>query len=191
MAIQQTLIEKASQGDRLAQYHLYQSCYPILLVVCRRYRKNEQDAHAVLNQGFLKIIVNLSRYRFEEVPFEVWIRRVMINVAIDVFRTERKWRESVDLKPTAADLPMVAVNWNDADHLFNMDTLESMIQRLNPISQQVFNLYAIDGYSHREIAELLGFEEGTSKWYLSKARAQLQEWIALEMKEKSTKVSVL
>jgi RNA polymerase sigma-70 factor (ECF subfamily) len=115
----------------------------------------------------------------------------MINVAIDVFRTERKWRESVDLKPTAADLPMVAVNWNDADHLFNMDTLESMIQRLNPISQQVFNLYAIDGYSHREIAELLGFEEGTSKWYLSKARAQLQEWIALEMKEKSTKVSVL
>lgn len=150
--------------------------------VCMRYRRNKQDAVLILNNGFLKIIQNLDRYKSNEIPFDAWIRRIMINAAIDDFRREKKWREStLFTDQMERSLPDHPINWNEAEQRLDSAHLEAYLQRLSPVTQQVFNLFAIDGYSHKEIAELLKISEGTSKWHVNNARVQLQQWITAEL----------
>ncbi len=143
--------------------------------VCVRYHNSEEEAASILNIGFLKILNNLGKYR-PEAPFEAWIRRIMINTIIDEFRKNRKVKELIehtDFKEY--DNHTDLVNYNLADQLFDAEALEDFIKKLPPVSQKVFNLYAIDGYKHKEIAEMLDVSEGTSKWHLSFARKKIQE----------------
>ena len=93
MQIDPQILLAAQRGDRKAQYQLYRICYPVLMAVCARYHRDEQDAVSALNNGFLKITQKLDTWRSGEVPFEAWIRRIMINTLIDMFRREKKWRE--------------------------------------------------------------------------------------------------
>lgn len=177
MKISQQLIQDCKSGDRKAQFQLYKSCFNILMGVCIRYKKNEDEAAEILNTGFFKILKNLDKYR-PEVPFEAWIRRIMINTAIDDFRKNRKVRELIEHTDFTETEPYTrVVDYNQADQVFDAERLEALIKRLPPISQKVFNLYAIDGYSHKEVADMLGMSEGTSKWHLSSARKKLQEMI--------------
>jgi RNA polymerase sigma factor (sigma-70 family) len=179
MNIDPQLLQAAHKGDRKAQYALYRVCFPVLMAVCMRYRRGEQDAVSALNIGFLKIINHLDQYRRDEVPFEAWIRRIMINTAIDEFRREKKWRE---LTVFADDLerayPEEPIEWGDAEKRIDVQHLEALMRRLPPMTQQVFNLFALDGFSHKEISEMLGMSEGTSKWHVNAARQKLQVWIA-------------
>jgi RNA polymerase sigma-70 factor (ECF subfamily) len=149
--------------------------------VCTRYQRDEQQAVTSLNNGFLKILQNLDRYRGDEVPFEAWIRRIMINTAIDAFRREKKWRELTVFTGTIEkDYPDERLDFNEGDERLNAQYLEALLRRLPPVTQQVFNMFALDGFSHREISELMGMSEGTSKWHVSHARSQLQNWIKTE-----------
>ena len=171
------LLDDCIRGDRKAQFQLYKSCYALLMGVCIRYKKNEADASAVLNAGFLKILKGLKSYK-PEVPFEAWARRIIINTIIDEFRKDRKVKELIDyVDMSGPDTYDIAFDYNQADKRFDAAALESLIKQLPPVSQQVFNLYAIDGYKHREIAKMLGISEGTSKWHLSFARKKLMEWM--------------
>ncbi len=177
MKISQQLLEDCIRGDRRAQFQLYKSCFNVLMGVCIRYKKDEDEAASVLNMGFLKVINNLEKYK-PEVPFEAWIRRIMINTVIDEFRKNRKVKELIehtDFTDSAAHNK--AINYNTADQMFDAERLEAFIRQLPPVSQKVFNLYAIDGYSHKEIGAMLGISDGTSKWHLSSARKKLQEMI--------------
>lgn len=131
---------------------------------------------AALNDGFLKILQNLHRYP-PEAPFEAWIRRIQINTLIDLFRREAKWRDSVSLTEKMEQQAGGGVDWNEADRRFDAEQLENLLQRLPPVSRQVFNLFALDGFSHAEICTQLGISEGTSKWHVSFARTQLRAWI--------------
>jgi RNA polymerase sigma-70 factor (ECF subfamily) len=152
--------------------------------ICRRYHTNEDDAAAALNQGFLKILTHLKKYR-SHVPFEAWARRVMINTLIDDFRKNRKVKElmeHVDFSEGQWE-ESGAFDWNHAEQAFDADQLESYIHQLPPVSRKVFNLYAIDGYKHTEIAELLNISDGTSKWHLSFARKKLQEMLHKALNE--------
>ncbi len=162
-------------GDRRGQFQLYKSCFNILMGVCIRYKKSEEEAASVVNVGFLKILNNLNKYK-TEVPFEAWIRRIMINTIIDDFRKNRKVKELIehtDFSDYEASAELM--DFNIADQLFDAKQLENFIQMLPPVSQKVFNLYAIDGYSHKEVGDLLGISEGTSKWHLSSGRKKIQE----------------
>ena len=162
-------------GDRRGQFQLYKSCFNVLMGVCIRYKKNEEEAASVLNTGFLKILNNLNKYN-AEAPFEAWIRRIMINTIIDDFRKNRKVKELIehtDFSEYEANAELI--DFNIADQLFDAQQLESFIKKLPTVSRKVFNLFAIDGYSHKEIAELLGISEGTSKWHLSSGRKKIQE----------------
>lgn len=142
-----------------------------------RYRRSEEDAVAMVNEGFLKIINNLPRYS-AETPFEAWIRRIMINTLIDDFRKNRKVNELIENQDfTNHQHHEGLVDFNTADLAFDAGQLEGMIRALPPMSQKVFNLFAIDGYGHLEISELLGISEGTSKWHLSFARQRLREML--------------
>ncbi|MBK7937279.1 MAG: sigma-70 family RNA polymerase sigma factor [Lewinellaceae bacterium] len=182
MNIDPQLLQAAHRGDRKAQYALYRVCFPVLMAVCVRYRRDEQEAVSALNNGFLKIIQHLDRYRRDEVPFEAWIRRIMINTAIDEFRREKKWRDlTVFSDEIEREYPHEPVDWNEAEQRFSVQHIEGLLRRLPPVTQHVFNLFALDGFSHREISELLGMSEGTSKWHVSNARKQLQSWIKTEM----------
>ena len=168
-----TLIKGCIQGKRKAQYELYRHCYVQLMPVCQRYEQNEEDARAILNEGFLKILDNLSTFR-REVPFEAWAKRVMINTIIDEYRKNRN-------KPTVVDYQEfdqngeLGVSLNEALEVLRADDLEQMLHELPPTSRKVFNLYVIDGYSHQEIGNKLSMSEGTSKWHLNQARTQLQQ----------------
>ncbi|MFK8105237.1 MAG: RNA polymerase sigma factor [Saprospiraceae bacterium] len=176
MKINAQLIQDCRKGDRKAQFQLYDSCYNVLMGVCMRYKKEESEALAALNGGFLKILNNLGSYR-PEVPFEAWIRRIMINTLIDEFRKNRKVKELIEYKDLEADggITKDLVDYNLADKVFDAEELEALIKMLPPVSQKVFNLFAIDGYSHKEIGVMLGISDGTSKWHLSFARKKLKE----------------
>ena len=175
--IDQQLRHDAQRGDRRAQYQLYQRCFNVLMSVCMRYRRSEDEAVAMLNMGFLKIIQNLGKYQ-KGVPFEAWIRRIMINTLIDDFRKNRKVNELIEDRDfTDTDNHSGLVDFNTADLDFDASDLEAMIRQLPPMSMKVFNLYGIDGYSHKEIAEMLGISDGTSKWHLSFARSKLKEML--------------
>jgi RNA polymerase sigma factor (sigma-70 family) len=183
MTIDSAILQGAFKGDRKAQYVLFKDCFPVLMAVCMRYRRDQQEAQASLNQGFLKIIQHLDRYRQNEVPFDAWIRRIMINSLIDEYRREKKWRDMTvyteQVEQEGADEP---VDFNDADQRLRVEHIEALIRQLPPATRQVFNLFAIDGFSHKEISESLGMSEGTSKWHVNQARQQLQIWMKTELK---------
>lgn len=172
------LIQKCIKQDRRAQYELYKLCHPLLMGICLRYKKNESDALAILNEGFLKILNNLEKYN-SNVPFEAWSKRIMINTIIDEFRKYRKTNEMMEYADMSVsrDYDQTAIDYNLADQQFDADQIQSLIEKLPPVSQKVFNLYAIDGFSHKEIAEMLDISVGTSKWHLSFSRGKIKEMI--------------
>lgn len=172
--IDERLIARCMQQERKAQSELYRAMYGMLMAICSRYEHNRQDALARLNQGFLKILTNLERRR-AGVPFEPWARRIMINTVIDSFRQERERRdmETLDI-PTAQD-PSAMNSYLES---MEGEAFAQLLQRVPAASRNVFNLFAVDGYSHAEIATMLGISEGTSKWHVSNARTILQRALA-------------
>jgi RNA polymerase sigma factor (sigma-70 family) len=180
MQVSADILRDAHNGDRKAQYLLYKQCFPVLMSVCSRYRYGEQDAVAAVNQGFLKIIQNLDRMP-EGANFEAWIRRIQINLMIDEYRRNKKYKETMvhpeDFEVTAAIYHNSAPVHNEGAKQLEAGYLERLLQKLPPVTRQVFNLFAVDGYSHAEIGEMLGISDGTSKWHVNSARVQLKTWL--------------
>ncbi|QQR85620.1 MAG: RNA polymerase sigma factor [Flavobacteriales bacterium] len=172
--MEKSLIERCIRKEPKAQYELYRALHHMMMGICTRYERNKQDAVATMNAGFLKILERIGERR-PEVPFDAWARRIMINTVIDAFRRnkERKATET-------HDGPLESSDQADAnDYLKNMEAeaFAELLLRLPPMSRSVFNLFAVDGYSHAEIATMLGMSEGTSKWHVNHARGILQRAI--------------
>lgn len=186
MNISPKLLKDCQRGDRKAQYLLYKSCFQVLMGVCIRYKKQESEAAAILNAGFLKILNNLDKYQ-KEAPFEAWIKRIMLNTLIDDFRKNRKVKELMEYTDFSEEhYSNHSFDFNEAEKQFDAEQLEAYIRMLPPMSQKVFNLYAIDGYTHKEVGNILGISDGTSKWHLAFARKKLIELMKKELN--STKV---
>jgi RNA polymerase sigma factor (sigma-70 family) len=151
---------------------LYKEFYSYGMAICRRYSLNDYDAADVLNDGFLKVFTHIEKYDPEK-PFKSWIGRIITNTAIDHYRMNLKFSDHDDVD-THENIGNAAVVY---DQLAYKDLL-ALVQSLSPAYRTVFNLYAIDGYSHDEIAELLKISVGTSKSNLFKARQKLQEKLA-------------
>jgi RNA polymerase sigma-70 factor (ECF subfamily) len=175
--VTQTLIERCAQSDPRAQYELYRLLHPMMMSICTRYERNRQDATAVMNQGFLKILRHIGRIP-DGVPFDPWARRIVINTVIDAFRKERTRREMETLDPPSENGFHTEVN----DFLRDMEAeaFTDLLRHLPPVSRHVFNLFAIDGWSHAEIAESMGISEGTSKWHVNNARNLLKRALSRE-----------
>lgn len=142
-----------------------------------RYKKNREDAAELVNQGFLKILAHIEKYN-ETAPFEAWIRKIMVNTVIDEFRKEKKDIEAMEYSDFQNNSHYNQhIDYNNADKNFDAEELEKMLNELPPVSRQVFNLFAIDGYGHKEIGEMLKISEGTSKWHVNFARNKLKELI--------------
>lgn len=175
MNIQPELIAKCIKQDRRAEYELYKLSYSYLMSICLRYNKDKDTASEILNMGFLKILKNISIYK-SEIPFKVWIRRIMVNTLIDEYRKQKREKERVTYVDQYYDSSDYA-DVNDALSNISCKQIYEEINKLPNATKQVFNLYVIDGYSHKEVGELLGISEGTSKWHLNAAREKLKEQI--------------
>lgn len=165
----QEIINGCIQKDRSSQYLLYKEFYAYGMGICRRYALNEFDAGDVLNDGFLKVFTHIDKYEASK-PFKTWFARIITNTAIDRYRLNLKFSNHDDLSNHEYIGQEAAIH---ADLAYK-DLLQ-LIQSLSPACRVVFNLYAIDGYSHEEIAEKLNISVGTSKSNLFKARQKLQE----------------
>ncbi|MCH2234610.1 MAG: RNA polymerase sigma factor [Crocinitomicaceae bacterium] len=172
--IDQSIIDKCKVNDRRAQEKLYEWFYVKLMPTCMRYHKNEEDARHILNIGFVKICKNLDKLK-DGTPFEAWVRRIVMNTIIDEFRKNKKYIQLVDNKETDRELELAGTTVeNSIWSKLETDVLMGLLKRLPDVSRKVFNLYVIDGYSHKEIGAMLDISDGTSKWHLSNARKLLR-----------------
>ncbi|MEK7257053.1 MAG: RNA polymerase sigma factor [Bacteroidota bacterium] len=166
------LITACIQRERWAQKVLYEEHYPKMMGVCLRYAGNQDEALDILHEGFIKVFKNLHRYEVGT-SLNSWIRRIMVNTAIDYYRKVVR-RRSEDIETA------YHVSADDADALSQLSEKEILqaVQELSPAYRAVFNLYIIEGYSHKEIADLLNITESTSRSNLVKARLKLQAALA-------------
>jgi RNA polymerase sigma-70 factor (ECF subfamily) len=163
------LIKECQQNSIRAQEQLYRLFAPKLFAVCLKYSRNRADAEDNMQDGFLLIFNKIGQYRFQG-SFEGWAKRVMVNNVLQKYRTEGIFEIVTENLPEEADVEI------EADDI-SMEYLMGIIQQLPDRYRMVFNLYVIDGYSHKEIAEMLGITEGTSKSNLARARIILKEKI--------------
>lgn len=166
------LITRCKRGERKAQEMLYKQFASKMLGVCMRYATDKMEAEDMLQNGFIKVFKNLEGYRGDG-AFEGWMRRIMVHCSIEYYRKHHKMVQMVDVTDMSNE---PAVN---PTAMANMDVkdLMGLIQQLSPGYRMVFNLYAIEGYSHKEIAAIVGITEGASKSQLSRARAILKEQV--------------
>ncbi|MCX2451179.1 RNA polymerase sigma factor [Pedobacter sp. PLR] len=165
------LMEGCKAGNRKMQEALYQQTASKMLVVCMRYAKDRMEAEDVLQMGFIKIFQKIGEYRGEG-SFEGWMRRVMVNTAIESYRKNLRSLNVVPIED-AYEQPGSGFDFSR----LGMQDLLKLIQQLSDGYRMVFNMYIIEGYSHKEIAATLGISEGASKSQLSRARAILREEI--------------
>ncbi|HLN19956.1 MAG TPA: RNA polymerase sigma factor [Bacteroidales bacterium] len=164
------IIRGSVNGNRRDQELLYRRYAAKLYAVCLQYSGNDEEARDILQEGFIKIFENLEYFKFEG-SFEGWLRRIMVNTALEKFRSRHNLYRVDDID--SIQEPEYDPDNHDYAGLEAAD-LMSMIRELPPKYRMVFNLYAIEGYSHKEIGELVNISEGTSKSNLARARIILQ-----------------
>ena len=175
---QQLIIKGCIAGDRASQQKLYNLYARKMMGVCLWYARNREEAEEILQDGFMRVFTYLHKFTGEG-SFEGWIRKIMVNAALFKYRNKAHLRAVVEYNPEAHD------SAENASVIEMMDAKEliKLVQTLTPGYRMVFNLHVLEGMRHREIAEILGISEGTSKSNLADARVILQK--ALEAKKKT------
>ena len=167
MLSEQELIDGCRKGDRAFQQALYERYCSKMMVVCLRYSKTTAEAEDILQEAFVKIFHALKDFR-QESKLETWITRIMVNTALNSQRKKLYLYPMVDVEKI--DVPEEEVSISGIHFMQLLEIIQSLPQGC----QVVFNLFAIEGYNHKEIAELLGISEGTSKSQYARARSLLQ-----------------
>lgn len=166
------LLAGCARNQRRSQELLYRKFYGYAMGICLRYTNTREQALDVLNDGFLKVFTRLDQYNPDQ-PFKNWLRRILINTALDQYRQEVRHYYHDDVG-VAEQMP---AHQPDALSTLAHEELIGMIQQLSPAYRVVFNLYVIDGFSHDEIAAQLGISAGTSKSNLARARENLKQML--------------
>ena len=168
---QRKMIEACCRHERWAQEKLYKQFSGLLFAICLRYAKNRMDAQDVLQEVFVKIYTHLSTYQFDG-SFEGWLRRIAVNTSITYYRKAVKKAIERDIDDGVFEVSDVEM---DALGNFGVADMMKCIEQLPMGYKTVFNLYVIEGYKHKEIAEILGVDINTSKSQLSRAKVQVQK----------------
>lgn len=165
------LIQGSVEGNREIQEVLYHRFSPKMYAVCLRYSGNAVDAQDLLQEGFIKVFKNLSKFRGDG-SFEGWMRRIFLNTSIEHYRKKVNMLSVTETQ----EVTIEDKEWNVLDNLAEKDII-SMIHELSPGYRVVFNMHVIEGYSHKEIADILGINEGTSKSQLARAKGVLKKMV--------------
>jgi RNA polymerase sigma factor (sigma-70 family) len=163
------LLSGCKAGSRKAQEQLYRSFYGAMMNLCLRYTKNDMDAMEALNTGFYKVFKNIEKYNPAQSSLYTWIRIIIINSCLDIIGINKK-----TIMKASLDEASEVSNEAGIFSKINSEHLLQMVRQLPLATQTVFNLFTIEGYSHKEIASLMNISEGTSKWHVSDARKKLQ-----------------
>lgn len=163
------LIKLAAENNRHAQQKIYSKHAPKMLSICRQYIKDLHQAEDIMITAFMKVFTNLSNFEHKG-SFEGWIRRIMVNECISYIRVQKK-------VSFLEDEFYVEDTFNNIESQFSVEDIQTLIDGLPDGYKMIFNLYAIEGYKHQEIAKTLGISEGTSKSQLSHARKMLKDQI--------------
>lgn len=170
---EERLIKGSLEGNARIQKQLYDRYSPAMYGICLRYAGDPDEAADILQEGFIKVFIRLGDYRYEG-SFEGWIRRIIINTAINHLMRLKKFQYHEDLEGIEREaIPDPTI----LDRLQHRDLIR-LVQHLPPGYRMVFNLYEIEGYSHKEIAEMMGISVNTSKTQLLHARRYLQRKIS-------------
>ena len=164
------LIQGCIRNDRSAQEKLYRLFYPRMMAMVRRYIDQEMQAEEVMNNGYLRAFQKLKQYNFQG-SFEGWLRKIIFHAVSDYVKQNCRYNEKVVLVEKDE-----LVHKDHADKLY-YDQVLKLVQALPDATRNVFNMYVMDGLTHKEIGNLLGISEGTSKWHLSEGRKLLKEKI--------------
>lgn len=165
-------IEGCRRGDRRSQRWVFERYYRTMFGVCSRYIADGDSVQDVVQEGFLKAFTNIDGYTSKG-SFEGWLRRVMVNTAIDHVRRRKSWTLNLSGDRDIEDLPDIDET-EEEGYDWSVDQIMAAMQTLTPMYRTVFNLFVFEDLSHQEIAERLGIEVGTSKSNLAKARRNLQ-----------------
>ena len=167
-------IQACVANEEWALKKIYEDHYSVMLPVCMRYASCEEDALDILHEGFIKVFRYIAKYK-AGTSLGSWIRRIMINTSIDYYRREKRRRtESLDNAYSLSSPTVDAVSSLSAQEIIKA------LQSLSPAYRSVFNLYVIEGYSHKEVADILSITESTSRSNLVKARTKLKELLAAQ-----------
>lgn len=167
------LIEQCKNNNPQAQRALYEAYARKMMAVCLRYGRDRDTAQDLLQEGFIKVFTAIGSYAGEG-SFEGWVRRIFINTALEYLRRHDVLRESIDIE---SDEPMQELDYSTVERLSTEELLE-VVAELPTGFRTVFNLFVIEGYNHKEIGEMLGITENTSRSQLSRAKKWLQKRIA-------------
>jgi RNA polymerase sigma-70 factor, ECF subfamily len=165
------LIQQCINGERYSQSKLYAQLAPKMFVVCLRYGRSREEAEETLQEGFMKVFENLQQFKFSG-SFEGWVRKIMVNCALQKYRNKSQLHAVVNIDDVRAEYGGGSENISSQ---IGTKELLKIVQLLPPAYRMVFNLYVFEGMKHREIADVLGITEGTSKSNLSDARAILKK----------------
>lgn len=169
--MEKTIINGLKRGDQKTVKSFYYQYYNYALSICLRYVNTRDDALELVNDGLMKVITKIDRYK-DGVEFKYWMRRIIINTCIDHCRKDSRIPDMLDVSH--------ASGYSEAESLLDKigaNEIVELVQELPPSYKLVFNLYVIEGYKHYEIAQMLGISEGTSKSNLAVARTKLQKRI--------------
>lgn len=163
------LVNECAKGNSKAQRALFDKFAPKMMAVCLRYIKNNQEAEDVLQDSFVKVFQKIAEFKMEG-SLEGWVRRIVVNTALDSIRRNKKLLDDMQVEEVQYKVPFT-------DHQFDSMQVELLMKLISEMPdgyRVVFNMFAIEGYSHKEIAETLGVTENTSKSQYSRARAFLR-----------------
>ncbi|KAB2805456.1 sigma-70 family RNA polymerase sigma factor [Phaeocystidibacter luteus] len=172
------LVVECLKNNRRAQAALYEQCFPALMKVCRRYRRQDEDARSLANASYLKILLNLDKYDVEQ-PFLPWAMTVAVRACIDELRKNRNYNEQILLsdeeRPFRDDFKDSISN--DVLETISSEEVDLIMNELPDRQKMVFNLFEFEGYKHEEIAEMLEISVRTSKRLLHMARETLRQML--------------
>lgn len=184
----QELVKGCIRNDRKSQRQLYEMFYGKMMGVCLRYANDSNQAKDILQDGFIKVFGNLERYNFSG-SFEGWVRRIMVNTAIDYFRKKRSSHvlllpdeQAIEGVEEEVDETEIDLDPNDEPEFTMKDVIEAM-QELSPAYRAVFNLFVMENRSHQDIAEELDISVGTSKSNFSKAKVNIRKILLKKRKQ--------
>lgn len=174
------LIAGCRKGDAKSQHNLYMQFSAAMYGLCLQYASSEEDAKDILQDGFVKVFKKIGQVK-EAKALPGWIRRVMINTALEKYRSQVHLK-SINEDPGISEREVI----DDTLSALEAESIIGLVRSLTPQYRMVFSLFAIEGYNHKEIAEMLNISEGTSKSNLSRARSILQEKVKNMYKESGT-----
>lgn len=173
------LLKDCLKKKPAAQRELYELFAPDMLGLCYRYTKSMSDAEEVLQEGFVKVFERLKQYKGEG-ELGGWVRKIMVNTALNFLKVNKRYRHDLLFD----EMPLHIVSNNNPQVLLEGKELAALIRQLPTGFQTIFNLYAVEGFKHAEIAVMLGINEGTSRSQYARARTVLIEWIEKKSERK-------